>query len=76
MRLILLFFFLLTTTILAAQATSFKFDFGLGKAAKGYTKITPESKFSYENGFGFDQGSQVVAVETGGNALTGDYITR
>ena len=75
MRLILLFFFLLTTNILAAQTTSFKFDFGSGKAAKGYIKITPETKFSYENGFGFDQGSQVVAIETGENALTGDYIT-
>ncbi len=57
------------------QSTSFKFDFGSGKAATGYTQVTPESKFSYEKGFGFDQGSVVESVDRGGNALTGDYIT-
>jgi fibronectin type 3 domain-containing protein len=60
---------------LMAQSPLFKFDFGSGKAAKGFTKITPSTKFSYQTGYGFDQGSQVESVESGTTALTGDYIT-
>jgi fibronectin type 3 domain-containing protein len=58
-----------------AQQTNFKFDFGTGRAAKGYTAITPSTKFTNETGYGFDEGSTVTAVDRGGNALTGDYIT-
>jgi lysophospholipase L1-like esterase len=58
-----------------AQQTSFKFDFGTGKTAIGYTAVTPETKFNYQTGYGFDQGSVVTSVDRGGNALTGDYIT-
>ncbi|MGB3005056.1 MAG: rhamnogalacturonan acetylesterase, partial [Chitinophagaceae bacterium] len=60
---------------LHAQQTTFKFDFGTDKAANGYTAVTPSSKFTYQTGYGFDQGSIVTAVDRGGNALTGDYIT-
>lgn len=56
-------------------AQSFKFDFGSGKAAPGYTRVTPGTKFSYDQGYGFDQGSVVESVDRGGNALTGDFIT-
>jgi lysophospholipase L1-like esterase len=66
---------LLISTASGAQQTSFKFDFGSGKIAPGYTQITPGSKFSYQTGYGFDQGSVVQSVDRGGNALTGDYIT-
>lgn len=58
-----------------AQQTKYKFDFGIGKAATGYIKITPETKFDYKTGYGFDQGSVVTAVNRGGTALTGDFIT-
>jgi lysophospholipase L1-like esterase len=66
---------LLISTASVAQQTSFKFDFGSGKTAPGYIQIAPGSKFSYQTGYGFDQGSVVESVDRGGNALTGDYIT-
>jgi lysophospholipase L1-like esterase len=56
--------------------TSFKFDFGNGKQAKGYTKVTSDSKFTYQIGYGFDQGSVVESVQRKGkNNLTNDFIT-
>ena len=58
-----------------AQQTSFKFDFGSGKSAPGYIQITPGTKFNYQTGYGFDQGSSVESVDRGGDALRGDYIT-
>ena len=66
---------LFAVKVLTAQQTSFKFDFGTDKTAAGYIAVTPEVKFSYQTGYGFDQGSVVTAVDRGGNALTGDYIT-
>ena len=66
---------LLISTASVAQQTSFKFDFGTDKTATGYTAVTPETKFSFQTGYGFDQGSIVQSVDRGGNALTGDYIT-
>lgn len=54
---------------------AYKFDFGSGKAAPGYIRITPESIFNYKTGYGFDQGSVVESVDRGGDALTGDFIT-
>ena len=65
-----LFFF-----CLSAQQTAFKFDFGSGKAAPGYIQITPETKFNYQTGYGFDPGSAVESADRGGDALRGDYIT-
>ncbi len=49
---VLLFFPL----IILGQQTSFRFDFGSGTTAKNYMRITPETKFSYRTGYGFDQG--------------------
>jgi lysophospholipase L1-like esterase len=59
----------------SAQQTAYKFDFGSGKSAPGYIQVTPESKFTYQTGYGFDEGSVVESVDRGGDALTGDYIT-
>jgi len=66
---------LLLFCCLKAQQTSFKFDFGSGKTAPGYIQITPATKFNYQTGYGFDQGSAVESVDRGGDALRGDYIT-
>ena len=66
---------LLLSLFCGAQETSFKFDFGSGKAKKGYTKVTPETPYSTATGYGFDLGSRVKAIEKGSDALTGDYIT-
>ena len=60
---------------LQAQQLSYKFDFGAGKAAPGYIQVKPDTKFTYQTGYGFDQGSVVESVDRGGNALTGDFIT-
>jgi len=67
-----LFCFLTQVTI----AQTWKFDLGSGPVAKGYTKVTPETKFNYATGFGFDQGSGVSSVQRKGkDALTCDFIT-
>ena len=68
---LLLIFFAVNTR---AQQTSFKFDFGSGKLAPGYIQITPESKFSYQTGYGLDQNSVVESKDRGGNPLTSDFI--
>jgi len=43
-----------------AQQTSFKFDFGAGTVAKGYTQILPADTFSKDKGYGFDFGTAIV----------------
>jgi lysophospholipase L1-like esterase len=58
-----------------AQQTTFKFDFGSGKTAPGYIQITPGTKFDYQTGYGFDEGSVVESIDRGGDAIRGDYIT-
>jgi len=60
----------------ACAQTSFKFSFGNGKKVKGYIPVTPQTCFSYNNGYGFDLGSEVQAVERGGkNPLTTSFVT-
>jgi len=58
-----------------SQQTSFKFDFGSGKLAPGYIQITPDSKFSYQTGYGFDRNSVVESIDRSGNPLISDFIT-
>ncbi len=54
----------------------FKFDFGPGKVAPGYTKVTPATTYSKERGFGFEPGVKVEGVDRGGpDALRGDFCT-
>ena len=77
--------FLATTlagTLLAAAAaaqtpkTSFKFDFGAGKAAPGFQAVLPTAAYSTTTGYGFDFGTTVTAVDRGGmDALRGDFVT-
>lgn len=59
----------------AAGPASFKFDFGSGAPAAGYTKVTPDTAYSNERGFGFEPGPPVAAVDRGGDPLRGDFIT-
>lgn len=55
---------------------AFKFDFGPGKAAAGYTQVLPETNYTTERGFGFDFGSKPTGVERGGADPAKDgYIT-
>lgn len=53
-----------------------KFDFGNGKAAKGYQKVSSANFYSKEKGFGFVSNSPVQSLERKGkNDLTNDFIT-
>lgn len=58
-----------------AQTNQFKFDFGTGKNVPGYLPVTHNTIFNSEKGYGFSHGSTVVAIDRGGNPLTGDFIT-
>src|ERR1019366_466816 len=59
-----------------AQVTSYKFDFGSGKVAKGYLQVLPSTVYSKETGYGFDFGSSVTAIDRGGkDALKSDFVT-
>jgi lysophospholipase L1-like esterase len=66
---------LLISVSLKAQQTSYKFDFGNERPAKGYIIIGEGSNYTEELGYGFTNGSQVKAFDRGGNTLTGDFIT-
>ena len=69
---------LLAAIALAQQAapepprTNFKFDFGPGPIAPGYTQVLPATIYSREPGYGFEPGSKVSCVERGKDALRGD----
>lgn len=67
-----------TAKVLAQQREqiAFKFDFGNGPAAKGYVKVSPDSVFNNQRGYGFDFDSHVsVMVRNPQKKLTGDFIT-
>jgi len=68
----------LTAGVCAAQpaATTFKFDFGAGKAAPGYVKVLPDTVYTDQLGYGFEPGATLTAVDRGGaDPLRGDFIT-
>ncbi|RED63533.1 hypothetical protein [Cohnella phaseoli] len=43
------------------MAGQWKFDFGIGAAADGYTKITADCEYDPERGYGFTDLSRVTA---------------
>ncbi len=75
MKTIGLSFFLIAAILTTKAQPTYKFDFGTEKAANGYIAITPKTIFSKQTGYGFEPGSALQAIDRGGNALTGDYIT-
>jgi lysophospholipase L1-like esterase len=59
-----------------AAPKSQKFDFGIGQAAAGYTKVAPETMYNKDVGYGFEPGSRVAAIDRGGSdPLQGDFCT-
>jgi lysophospholipase L1-like esterase len=58
-----------------AAAEVRKFDFGSGKVAEGFTQVLPNTRFSAERRYGFEPGAEVQALNRGGDALQGDFIT-
>jgi lysophospholipase L1-like esterase len=59
---------------LCAQ-TSFKFDFGSGQPAAGWTQVAPTSVYSPDAGFGFEPGASVVAGKTSASSATPFYFS-
>ncbi|WP_425436644.1 rhamnogalacturonan acetylesterase [Paenibacillus donghaensis] len=54
--------------------TSYQFDFGLQAAASGYTKVSPETLYTQELGYGFTAGSTVYGRSRGGvDPLRNDF---
>jgi lysophospholipase L1-like esterase len=61
---------------LQAQTKSFRFDFGDGRVAPGYTKVLPDTHYTSQLGYGFDFDTRLRAVHyTGKDPLRDDYIT-
>lgn len=73
----LLFGLFLCTLNAKAQTVPMRFDFGHGKLMPGYTKVTTDTKYSDETGYGFDKYSTDLQAADGQtkNALLTDYIT-
>lgn len=55
--------------------TNYKFDFGNGKAAIGYTKVSTIDIYNNITGFGFEPGATIIATNNKGkDLLTSDFI--
>lgn len=55
---------------------AFRFDFGPGEAASGFTRIVASTAYSDERGYGFDFGSAVNCLDRGGSSpLESDLCT-
>jgi len=64
------------TTKAQEPGTSFKFDFGTGKVAKGYRQVIEKTAYSKELGYGFEDASVVSCLDRGGkDDLRGDFCT-
>jgi len=65
------------SSLFAQEAkTSFKFDFGTGKPASGYTKVGPTDVYSKDKGYGFDFGTTATATDRGGkDLLKADFVS-
>jgi lysophospholipase L1-like esterase len=58
------------------QKTEWKFDFGSGQLAPGYTQVLPTSAYSNETGFGLEPGATVTAQDRAKpDALKRDFLT-
>lgn len=62
--------------VTAQPVKAYKFYFGSGKTSNEYTHITPATKFNYQTGYGFSQGSDVKLIKRKGeNPLTNAFVT-
>ena len=50
----------------ATPRTSFKFDFGSGPVAAGFTQVSADAAYSKDRGFGFEPGAKIIATERSG----------
>ena len=75
MRILMLILSMLAAGRVAGQTGVWRFDFGDGKPAKGWTSVRSNTTFERTTGYGWSHGSQPVSIDRGGDALTGDFIT-
>lgn len=75
MKIQLLCLFSFFNAVAFSQENTFRFDFGTGKPAEGYTAVTPNTVFTAQTGYGFSHQSSPVAVRRKGDRLEGTYIT-
>ncbi len=59
----------------ADSTPAFRFSFGPGKPASGYTQVLPDMTYSPERGFGFEPGADLRAVGEDGNSSRGDIAS-
>ena len=60
----------------AGDKTEYKFDFASGQAAPGRIQFSPTTVYNNDLGYGFDLGSNVIAVDRPGkNGLRGGFFT-
>lgn len=59
-----------------AKASVYKFDFGPGAVAEGYTPVLPTAVYSSQTGYGFEPPAAVLAVDRGtADMLQSDFVT-
>lgn len=70
-----LFIFIVSLSASAQNSTLYKFDFGNGKVAKGYTQVKSDMLYNADRGFGFDYNTQPESVVRKGKKVTSDFCT-
>ena len=69
------FFLLIFSSALLAGEVSWKFDFGYGPVAEGYTQVTPETVYGGGSSFGLlNINIPDSIVRAGGEKLTDDFL--
>jgi lysophospholipase L1-like esterase len=66
--------FALPAAATAADTPIYKFQFGAGEVAPGYTQVLPDMAYTKERGFGFEPGAQVVSVDRSAAAAGQDPL--
>lgn len=62
--------------VAAGDMRSWKFDFGPGAAAPGYTQVKADTLYTKERGYGCEPGAVLRDVDRGGNdPLRADFVT-
>jgi beta-galactosidase len=71
-----LLFFAVLPPPTVAETLPFRFDFGPGPAAPGFTRVTAADSYTGERGYGFDLGTSPECLDRGGSdALRRDLCT-
>jgi lysophospholipase L1-like esterase len=58
-----------------AEKIHLRFDLGTTRTADGYTAVPARTIYSSERGYGFEPGVEIRAIDRGGDALRGDFVT-